>query len=122
MYGVSSGEYSDWIIVAVFHDEEKAKMYSALNSFNPYIEQIALNPEVDESLIDKRPVYCLSMNKEGDVRYISKYRDYSDIRDKMPISKIGDSLYINVRADSEEEAVKIASEKRRMYIANDYKN
>lgn len=62
-WAVSKGEYSDYEVLAVFTDIEKAKVYCALNHsdwYPPFIEEMEIDPPVDgniEDLVYARDAY-----------------------------------------------------------------
>ena len=139
IYAVSRGEYSDYRIVALFSTEAKAQEYiAALKSkdqdFNEYneIEQYELDPDTADRVQRGYTVWIVIMLKDGTVERAEeggtdsyyaenapKFRIWE--RTKAPAYQgrgIPDALDCNVWAKSQEQAVKIANEKRAQMIAN----
>ena len=112
-YVVTSGNYSDYSIDAVFSTRFLAEKYVG-SSTHHEIEEWPIDFETD---INDRQAYCVEMSRDGDVvsvehgiRLLEKgwSWEYRSFKDRL--------LYISV-ADSEKTAVKAANELRVQLIA-----
>lgn len=117
IYVVTKGTYSDYHIITATLDEERAKKIAELCS-DCYEEcDVEVYEDGQETI---KPIYEVVFdNKTGDVNEVytecSSYgfRHINEVR----ISPIVKSTYVYVFADSSEEAIKIAAEKRAEHLA-----
>lgn len=119
---VTSGCYSDYQIDAVYSSKEKASEFVNIQGSNYRIEEYILDPELPEKedtwwevilLCNTKEVQCASKTPEtfwnkDTIRYVC----FHNMRD-------GDyyGIIINVRADSQQKAIKVASERYGVIIA-----
>ena len=129
VWGVSEGQYSDYGVIAIFSSRKKAEAYLVeylrLADSNPfrsetYIEEFDFDPDPPKVVTAIK----VNMAVNGDVLKISERLE--DIKDigfvgyniedylKRPISY---SFSWVVHTDSQEQAIKVANEKRAMLIA-----
>ena len=121
IYVVTSGEYSDYGIDAMFDDKELAQDF--IDSFNPSydemrIEEYELNPYGQEIRKGCKP-YFIRMTREGSAHGIhTEDSAYGfDGIGTVGYDAHGD-MYIYVFAKDEKHATKICNEKRTQIIAN----
>jgi hypothetical protein len=123
IYIVTSGEYSDYHIEAVFSTKELAESYiedttSEDNRFydDPTIEIYEIDGYSD---MKKRgyKLYYVSMEKDGSVYSINE-TDWCPHQDELCINRFN-RLTAMVKAKSEKHAIKIVNERRAYLIAND---
>ena len=128
VYVVTSGEYSDFGIDAIFATEELAQIF--VDSFavddrsrELNITEWTLNPN-EKYLKQNRNPYFLQINKKGDIRDICACESdrvnlfRTEISDaKIHFTKDLEWMNIACFANNEEHAVKIASEKRSQILA-----
>lgn len=117
VYIVTSGEYSDYGINAVFSTEEKAKEYIAqFNDKGTYPRPYFINEYIidDTSKMKGKP-YKVEMLKNGNV-VIVEHKD--DVIDDDDIWAYEGKLHWHGYANDEQHAIKIANEVRIQLIAN----
>jgi len=129
-YIVTSGEYSDYHIDAVFSTRKKAEEY--IETRKEFSEQAATEPpsfdiepwEIDatESLSPIKHgyrAYSVWMRRQGNSN-VEEIRDYWEAEEIERNSMQQDAgwLMMRVWAKDEQHAVKIVNEKRTMLIAN----
>ena len=121
IYIVTSGEYSDYHIEAVFTTKEKAVEYVEQHGTDYNIEEYDLDEEVEKKTQLWSIVFCIENGKllEGNTRSFKE----DEVRDTcfVELSWNG-KLYITfyVDADSMDRAVKIARERFAAVKANEY--
>ena len=121
IYIVTSGEYSDYHIEAVFTTKEKAVEYVEQHGTDYNIEKHNLDEEVEKKTQLWSIVFCIENGKllEGNTRSFKE----DEVRDTcfVELSWNG-KLYITfyVDADSMDRAVKIARERFAAVKANEY--
>jgi len=126
VYVVTSGQYSDYGIDAIFTTKELAEKFidSFLKNYNEMeIEEWDLNPN-EQHLKQNRKPYFLRINKEGNVSDVEQRDSSFGFKQNIPVcntSYTHDKLWLNVEcfADDESHAVKIAGEKRTQILASD---
>lgn len=124
VYIVTAGSYSDYRIIAVFSDKDRA------TEFSKYIEGSSV--ETHELFSDKMPKtaypldykrYKVRMNRNGDVDWVSS-SGFMDCGDSEVNWWHEDARHNTVNfyiiSNSEERAIKIAGEMRREIIANNH--
>jgi len=123
VYIVTSGEYSDYSIRAVFDDSECAevfvKNYNKTNEWSSaQVEEFDLNPISLEDLISNKKTFRIEMTKCGDV---SKTILISDIPKALCLTFNyygGHTVLVgHVAAKTEKQAIKILNELRIQFIA-----
>jgi len=121
LYVTSHGEYSDWHIVAIFSDKEKAEKFNAdmlLNSNN--IEEWELD-KVPDSPVGLFP-FEVHMKYDGTALKVLR-ADIDGFEEGYYINDWGNSKEINILrnevwAKDDKHAVKITNEQRARLIAN----
>ena len=122
IYIVTSGDYSDYHICAVFETEELAKRY--IESFKQYndmgIETFTLNDTAPDNGLS---AYFVRMLRDGDVEMVNQESSdygFNGMAGSTQVLKTvnGTKLFVHCFAKDEAHAVKIAGEKRREIIAN----
>lgn len=120
IYIVTSGEYSDYHIDAVFSTKGLAEDYIQQNGTDYRIEEYNLDEEIDRNTKLWRVEFDI---KDGEFKE-AHVRDYAkdDFRDTCKVSDYFDCTRINffVDADTMDRAVKIASERFAAVKANEY--
>ena len=123
IYAVSTGEYSDYRVVALFTTEELAQKF--IDSFvnNTYtefnkIEEYILNPHIKDLAAGRKP-YELRMNINGEIQNIEHSDTAFGFDGLAQVSFTYDKQWMNFRgfAKDENHAIKIANEKRVQIIA-----
>lgn len=120
VYLVTSGEYSDYKVEAIFDDKELAKKFISLHGkhcCNDEIEEFEMNKyksDTEKGLCG----YGIWMERNG------KYKIHSEIlshecQNKLSFTYNNEYLVVYCLAKSEEHAVKIANEKRTQILALD---
>jgi len=125
IYVVSSGEYSDYGIDAIFDSKGLAEKYISAFDQNCYdqmeIEEWELNPNENE-VKNGRKAFCVRMDKQGNTKEV-EWRDSTfGLRNtSLNISFTYNKELMNCYcfANDEKHAVKIANEKRVQLLAND---
>ena len=126
VYIVTSGEYSDYRINAVFTTKEKANEYIQQNGTDYQIEKYNLNEEVvkEEKLwrvqfpLDRD--FCIDSHRSVSA---TSWECNENFKDTCIVSSIGSSKYfINfyIVADAMDRAIKVASERFMAIRANEY--
>jgi hypothetical protein len=120
IYIVTSGEYSDYGINAVFDDKEKAEQWIKEKRVIDYleagdydIEEYKLNPTMPDEYRQGMLPYDVWIRRSGDIQTITRYYD-AGFDDKFhvmcfPNSCIGSTI---VWARDKQHAAKIANERR----------
>lgn len=120
IYIVTSGEYSDYHIDAVFSTEELAVDYIQQHGIDYAIEIYNIDEEIDRNTKLWRVEFDIKDCELKDARV----RDYGEdnFRDTCKVSGYLDCSLINffVDADTMNKAVKIASERFAAVKANEY--
>jgi len=117
---VTTGCYSDYRVLGVFDDKEKAERFSLLMASENELEEFELNPEAPNL---GGLAYVVRMDRGGNTTryrpifrvsnemYLSHYKDRpsADMRD---MAENKPYRWLPVVADNEEGAIKIANEHR----------
>ncbi len=118
VYVVTSGEYSEYGIEAIFDDEDLAKKFMAMFEKKEYdnmkIEEHILNPFKREIAAGFK-AYEVIMKKSGDVVDIKLVSDLSETY--TPFLDFHYNLCCTCFAKDEQHAIKIANEKCGQLIA-----
>ena len=128
IYIVTSGEYSDYHINAVFSTKENAERYNKIHASGDFedIEEF----EVDEDMAlmnrirdEKITIYLICMDRNGNVKETKKelpclYLVKSILAGKCKHVLYADCMDMRVIAKDEKHAVKIVNERRVQLIAN----
>lgn len=124
IYIVTSGEYSDYRIDAVFTTKEKAVEYVEQNGTNYDIEEYNLDEEVEKKTQLWSIEFCVEDVKLCDARPTSYDRnnvvDTCYIFDTIDYEKDKPYIRFYIDADSMDRAVKIARERFAAVKANEY--
>jgi hypothetical protein len=112
VYVVTRGDYSDYHIITATTDKKTADKVA--KKFNAEVEIY------DNSEIYTKTIFSVTFNEIGDVKYCHELSEY----DYPPNNKViqhkrnnMNYLYIEVEADDEQSAIKIAAEKRAKFLA-----
>lgn len=125
VFVVTSGEYSDYGIDAIFSTRELAQSFIDAFKANKWyemdIEEWDLDPNKTHLKQNRKP-YFLRINKKGDVSDLSLADSSYGFNQDMPEAEISytpnlEWMNINCFADDENHAVKIAGEKRSQILA-----
>lgn len=118
VYVITKGEYSDYHICAVSVDKEKAKMLQKVYSTSYEEADIEeFDTDEEEERLKYNNVYsCWYHKSDYSVNVSESCGDYFR-PDDLKVEKTRYGLYTNVLADTEEEALKIASDKFAKYRA-----
>jgi len=121
IYAVSDGSYSDYGVIAIFEDEQKAEAFREWHRYD-CVEEFPLNPELPAM----RPgwnLYQFSMDRSGDTEHMQLLHEPASTEHKTEIDYHPTHYYIEshlwcvVVARDEQHAVKITNEKRAQLIA-----
>ena len=121
IYAVSDGSYSDYGVIAIFEDEQKAEAFRKWHGHG-CVEEFPLNPDLPAM----RPgwnLYQFSMNRSGDTEHMQLLHEPASTEHKTEIDYYPMHYYMEshlwcvVVARDELHAVKIANEKRIQLIA-----
>lgn len=119
IYIVTTGEYSDYTIVAVFSTKEKANEYVQQRGTNYNIEEYNLDDEV----VNKKTQLWSVVFSVEDCKMLFANPSPQDLnmRDCCHIVKYHDErINFHVESDSMNRAIKIARERFAAVKANDY--
>lgn len=125
VYVVTSGEYSDYGINAIFSTRELAQSFIDAFKADKWhemdIEEWDLDPN-SKHLKQNRKPYFLRINKRGDVSDFEVADSSYSFKKDLPEAEISytanfEWMNINCFADDENHAVKIAGEKRSQILA-----
>lgn len=122
IYIVTSGEYSDYHIEAVFSTEEKAVDYVEQNGTDYNIEEYELDEEVEKETQLWHIVFCVEdgeLHRATPEGFYRKFVDTCNIEDHF-LWHTKDCIHFYVDADSMDRAVKIARERFAAVKANEY--
>lgn len=122
VYVITRGEYSDYDIVAIYTKEEDAKVVvDLINEGESYDRAVIETWDLDANLKDirggKTPWFVRLSLETGNVSEI--HRDsspYSRVEGSISKDALG-GVYTTVWADTQERAIKVASERRAQFIA-----
>lgn len=118
IYVVTKGSYSDYHILAATLDKEKAEKIA--KRFSDKWDESKVEV-YEDSNIELRPYWYVKFEEStGNVIECSSDREFDDYRiDRLNIFEedVRGNLYTHVAADTPEEAIKIAAEKRTEYLA-----
>lgn len=113
VYVVSEGEYSDFRVVAIFDDKDRAGLFKAAIKSENDISEYELN---EPSFAPGYESFIVEMSENGNVVRVERFGGIADgvfdFYRRDP--RIG---IVNCWARDAEHAVKIANEKRAMLIA-----
>lgn len=120
IYIVTSGEYSDYHIDAVFSTKELAEDYIQQNGTDYVIEEYNLDEEIDRNTKLWKVKFDINDGKLKDAQVMDYEED--DFKDTCKVLDYFRSQLINffVDADTMNKAVKIASERFAAVKANEY--
>lgn len=122
VYVITSGEYSDYRICAVTLDKEKAeKLRKRCDHFDYTGAQIEeYDTEESESLLIGNS-FRVCFDKSGNVEMIAKNEltcyTLEMCKEKPSFNAIDNLLTVYVMANSAEDAIKIAAERRAKYLS-----
>lgn len=120
IYIVTSGEYSDYHLCAVFTTKEKAVEYVEQHGFGYNIEE----HDLDKEVIKNTQLWRVDFNTKDNKVVNARVGDYEgdEIRDTCYARRFSGVDYITlyVDADSMDRAIKIASERLVAIRANEY--
>ena len=90
VYVVTSGEYSDYHIDAIFTDNEQAELYCATHERtldNPYIEEWETDEVKFESCVPVKNLWTASIRNDGIVSYIHSRLTLENRKKVEPFNK-----------------------------------
>ncbi len=123
IYLVTSGEYSDYGVVAVFSSDEKARTFMRDYPLNypgyNNIEIFELDEPGDKYKKGKRP-FDIAMNKDGSTESISYCMNYEGdiIEMNLYYHNEGGTIDFTIQGRNIKEAIKIVNDKRIQLIAS----
>lgn len=131
VYAVTSGDYSDYGIVAIFSTEEQANYYLEESGLDKKDYSSGRVEEYELDVLfhfDSR--YCIHMHQDGTVVHSYKYGVFDDENwDKAGSAFIcsfyrdGMRLITEIATDDEQYAIKVTNERRTRIIAeNNWQN
>ena len=118
-YAISTGEYSDYQVCAIFLTREKAEAALDAYGVDAKIEEFRLDPVIPERSAGRRLYHCCKRSVSGqvyafsynlsDLSFYNSFKlDYASYFEPHPR---GESFRVYVFARDREHAVKIAAEK-----------
>lgn len=120
---VTSGEYSDYHIDAVFSTKEKAEEYIQQNGNGCDFEEYELDQEVEK----KTQLWLITFNKEGEeMGAVPQNPQYHNNENKVdtccisPSWRVENYISFYVNSDSMDRAIKIARERYAAIKSNEY--
>lgn len=124
IYIVTSGEYSEYEINAVFTTRKKAEEYVQQHGTDYNIEEYNLDEEVEKKTQLWSIVFCIEDGKFDEAHPISYNKnekvDTCSIFDSFGYRKKESYIFFYVDADSMDRAVKIARERFAAVKSNEY--
>ena len=124
VYLVTSGEYSDYCVDAAFSTKELAEEFVALpDNGGSYVEEFELDPDVVTRARNGYKLYFVRMERNGDAHTVWP-RGVYDFKEVAKGAKLRQCLNQPARmeyfcwAKGEEDAIKIANEKRAQLISD----
>ena len=119
VYVVTRGDYSDYHICAVSLDKGKAEKLAKVYSTRydkAQVETWEVDTVADVNALNGRRQYYVWIRADGTVSTHLNNYDYNDFTEDV-FSDVNNSLRFGVYAVDEAAAIKIAAEKRAMYLA-----
>lgn len=119
VYVVTRGEYSDYHICAVTLDKQRAKKLAKMYSSSydtAFVETWETDTAADDNAINGRHQYIVHLYKSGNTDCFKNNYDYHLFSEKAEEHANGD-FSVWLYAADEMAAIKIAAEKRAMYLA-----
>ena len=119
VYVLSNGCYSDTHIVGVFSTRANAEMAAQIFTHDASVDEYELDVYVEEMRRDER-LYFVRLGRETGALLEADLEDSSygafDTNVGLDINK---NLYMRVWAPNKEHAIKVASDRRRMFLAQE---
>lgn len=125
VYIVTEGEYSDYHIVDVFLDKEKAEFFARFHTDDGKVETYYTGDDEYIVKVETITFYEICLNNDGTVKKC-EMETYDcipgedDFLECFPRTVLSDGFYGTIIADSEEQAIKIAQDKRAQWLAEKY--
>lgn len=116
VYIVTSGDYSDYSIDAVFSTKEKAEEYLDTEGSDARIEEY----ELDKKICRKNVRWDIYFLNDGSVNMADPYSYYNPKEYEDRVMNVKNGLCFSINSDSKEKAIKIASERRAFVLSNPY--
>ena len=118
-YAISTGEYSDYQVCAIFTTREKAEAAKGPYGVDAQIEEFRLDPVIPEWQAGRRLYHCCKCSVSGQVFVFSSNLSDSTFHESLTFNYAsyfepyprGKSSQVYVFARDREHAVKIAAEK-----------
>ena len=118
IYVVTKGYYSDYHIITATTDEELAYRIKEKFSGDDYYDEAKVEIFEDAEIFMKS-CYFIRFDKGGNViTFEEEKNEYYYEQDEGEDAK--GNFYISIIADNKERAIKIAAERRSMYLAQKY--
>jgi hypothetical protein len=120
LYMVTRGEYSDYCVLGVFSNKERAEQYKKAVAADNEIEEIELDPEDDKiHYPDGYQAWEIEMDNEGNVISNDNVDIRSAYNNNSPYHSRKMNCYIFTAVGATlEHAIKIVNERRAQMIAN----
>lgn len=117
-YVVTKGNYSDYHIVAVTTDRDVAEQICNKFSGEYFWDEARIEEYLDGKIM-LRPAWTIYFDKSGNVTNCCACNDEYDYEYVGQVIEMNHDkgLIVGVFADTKEAAIKIAAEKRAMYLA-----
>lgn len=120
VYVITEGSYSDYHIIAVSTDKDKAEKLAEM--FGADVEEWETDTARDRRVIEGFRRYRVCFNREGDVYWTADYTENEDVAEGVAIYSANravrdKAVEVVVWAKNKEAAIKIAAEKRAQYLA-----
>lgn len=116
IYIVTHGEYSDYGIVGVFTDKEKAEeLCDFANEIDSWANARIETYESDTIDIKDRKLFFVRMQPDGKVLEVAKAGSIYDIEDNTVGQDMNGNFYTTCLARDEKHAIKIMAERKLRY-------
>ena len=126
IYLVSEGCYSDYRIVAVFLDEDKAKHFCKFHTDDDgHVEEFDTWDDDYKIETETMTWYEVLMYGNGTIKKIIKHKyeclpGMNNFKGQFSYDKFKSLFYGEIITDSEEQAIKIMHDNRAKYLANNF--
>lgn len=123
IYVITKGEYSDYGICAVTENKEKAELLKKYYSDEWNEAKIEEYDTENPATVNLEPMFKIYFDDKGNIESIKEYNnlDYeSEERISYYDSWVNSKgMFVSVKAETKEQAIKIASERRAKCLAEE---
>ena len=112
-----NGSYSDQSVVGVFSTMENAEIAARIFSDEPMIEEHEIDPRIETMRRGERAYFVRLHRDSGDTLECYEATSHHGVFGSAVGVDIHKNLHTTVWAENREHAIKIASERRRAFLA-----